>query len=206
VEADVTKPILLKVCPHCKRRFEKPPKVSATQWAGRKLCGIACATEARIIPLAQRFWAKVDRSAGLGSCWLWTASRSRRGYGEIGRGRAGEGIILAHRLSWELHHGPIPTGLSVLHHCDNPPCVNPAHLWLGTHQDNQDDMIRKRRDRKRPLRGEEHHQAKLTNEQVLDIRRRLSARERQWRLAREFGVSCSTIQAIAHGCSWRHLL
>ena len=95
-----------------------------------------------------RFWAKVDKT---GDCWLWTASvfRERYGYGKFqaGENRANTRVVYAHRYSWELVNGPVPDGLFVCHHCDNPPCVNPAHLFVGTHQDNVDDMMSKGRHR-----------------------------------------------------------
>lgn len=100
---------------------------------------IACrrARGRRIRPLADRFWSKVDRSA---DCWLWTGARTPTGYGALhGQER------LAPRMAWTLSVGPIPMGLQVLHRCDNPPCVNPDHLWLGTQQDNMADMIAKGR-------------------------------------------------------------
>lgn len=80
-------------------------------------------------------------------CWIWTASVHRKngGYGQIQLGRRGEGVAKAHRVSYELHCGPIPDELMVLHRCDNRRCVNPEHLFLGTAQDNTDDMIQKKR-------------------------------------------------------------
>lgn len=89
--------------------------------------------------VADRFWANVDKS---GDCWTWTAGRYPTGYGMFGVNRVPRG---AHRVSWELTHGPIPAGLEVCHSCDNPPCVRPSHLWLGTHRQNIEDAGRKGR-------------------------------------------------------------
>lgn len=93
----------------------------------------------RAIPIEQRFWTKVQKSDG---CWLWTATKTK-GYGMIlGPNRI---PLQAHRVAWRLTFGDIPSGLSVLHHCDVPLCVNPAHLWLGTQKDNLEDAERKGR-------------------------------------------------------------
>jgi excisionase family DNA binding protein len=94
--------------------------------------------------LEGRFWRYVEKSDG---CWQWTGAANPKGYGNIGRGK-GLGTAKAHRVSWELHFGPIPPGLYVCHACDNPPCVRPDHLFLGTAQDNNNDKIAKGRDRK----------------------------------------------------------
>ena len=91
--------------------------------------------------LSERFWSKVEMGPG---CWRWTAALAPTGYGMIGRGPR-QGTAYAHRLCWELTVGPIPAGLYVLHRCDNRWCVNPDHLFLGTHRDNIDDMVAKGR-------------------------------------------------------------
>jgi len=94
--------------------------------------------------MEERFWAKVDRTD---DCWLWTACRTTHGYGQF-RPERSRGAQ-AHRVAWELTNGPIPAGMLVLHRCDNPPCVNPAHLFLGTQSDNMRDMYAKGRGRPR---------------------------------------------------------
>lgn len=92
--------------------------------------------------LHDRFWAKVDKSAGADACWPWTGALFRSGYGMIGIENQAR---RANRIAWQLTHGEIQPGLLVCHHCDNPPCVNPTHLFLGTAQDNTNDMMRKGR-------------------------------------------------------------
>ena len=94
------------------------------------------------LELEQRFWAKVEPIPEGRGCWEWVGSFQRRGYGSF----SVHGTIKpAHRASWEMHNGPIPHGLWVLHKCDNPSCVNPLHLFLGTHVDNMLDMVAKKR-------------------------------------------------------------
>lgn len=92
--------------------------------------------------LAERFWQKVDKS---GKCWIWTGGRTSTGYGIIGKGKRGHGFLKAHRASWIINVGSIPDRLLVLHKCDNPLCVKPDHLFLGTYKDNSQDMVSKGR-------------------------------------------------------------
>lgn len=154
---------------------------------------------------AQRFWSKVNKSNSSG-CWLWTASvqHHRGGYGKL----KVQGVTKrAHRVAWELTNGPVPEGLFVLHNCpggDNPRCVNPAHLWVGTNDENMADMSRKGRVSDR--RGEKHHRVKLTASQVREILRRTKeGGETQKQLAAHFGVCRSTIGMIARRVNWSHL-
>lgn len=94
------------------------------------------------IPIQDRFWLHVDKS---GDCWLWTGATDHNGYGKVDYRTPLRRTLGAHRISWMLRYGDIPNGLKVLHKCDNPKCVNPDHLFLGTHQDNMDDMVAKGR-------------------------------------------------------------
>lgn len=175
------------------------------------------------------FWSKVDKSNGDDACWLWTGSVRGYGYGQFwfnSRNRP------THRISWELAHGEIPDGLLVCHRCDNPICVNPKHLFLGTQQDNIDDKTRKGRqaigDRngvythpeKRPFgernarythpentaHGEAHGRHKLTELQVREIRQLYIEKGiSQRQLARMFGITKTHVRRIVRGENWKHI-
>jgi len=166
-----------------------------------------------VISLDDAFWARVNKDGPvvrpeLGPCWQWIGSVHRvTGYGQLQHGRRGAKVSWrAHRLSYFLNVGELVDGLVILHACDNPACVNPRHLSQGTHQDNNDDMRHKGRDRtKYPVwRGEAHFSAKLTNEQVLEIRS-LKGRETQPALARRYGVCRATIDNIQRRVNWKHI-
>jgi len=116
------------------------------------------------------------------------------GYGQF-RTRQPRKHVLAHRYSWDLANGPIPDGMQVCHQCDNPSCVNPAHLFLGSNQDNVTDMVAK----DRVQRGMRHHKAKLTDDQVEQIRVRLVRGERQRLIAADYGVTQSCVSMIGTG-------
>jgi hypothetical protein len=144
----------------------------------------------------QRFWARVVKTEG---CWTWTGKpRITFGYGEL---YVGNGKASAHRYSWLLHNGPIPPGLHVLHRCDNPRCVNPTHLFLGTPADNSADMVSK----DRQARGERSGNAKLTADQAREIWRRRSTGEPLRSIAADYGVSPDLVCKIARGKLWKHL-
>lgn len=114
-------------------------------------------------------------------------------------------MVAAHRYSWEITYGPIPDGLFVCHHCDNPRCVRPDHLFLGTPLANARDMARKGRKAIVSLPGERHPGSKLTDDAVREIRRRRSLGETTRRLGAEFGVSGPLISYIANRKAWRHV-
>lgn len=157
-------------------------------------------------PHAPRFWGRVDKS---GDCWLWTGGTSSGGYGAATWPNGQQ--TTAHRVSWEITYGPIPDGMQVLHRCDNPACVRPDHLFLGTQQDNMDDMIAKGRKPMgcavlhAPQNGESNNNAKLTEDVVRRIKQRLAEGAHQCDVAREFGATKTNVWAIAHGKSWTHV-
>lgn len=152
-------------------------------------------------PIENRFWPKVD-VCGRDECWPWLASRHRQGYGQIGDSNGG--LLRAHRVAWSLANGPAPEGMSVLHKCDNPPCCNPAHLFLGTQLDNVRDAIAKGRMRVVASLGERNGTAKLTDDAVRRIRSLRGSRSQQ-KLAAEFGVSQRLISLVLRGEIWRHV-
>lgn len=146
-------------------------------------------------PVADRFWKRVIKSDG---CWLWRGGHYLNGYGYLHLNAPAWKPVGAHRVSWEVNFGPIPDGLWVLHRCDNPGCVRPDHLFLGTRSDNVADMVAKGR------KGFGIH-AKLSREQVLSIRERVTNGEVQRTLAREFGVNPSTISNLMTRNTWSSL-
>lgn len=141
-------------------------------------------------PLRERFGARYIPEP-FTCCWLWSGDiHDQFGYGLI---LVGKRTTLAHRVSWELHHGPIPDGLCVLHRCDTPPCVNPDHLFLGTQADNMRDKAVKNRN---------PGVRKLTTEEARTIK---FSRKPTTALARHFKVACSTISDIRHDRNWKHI-
>lgn len=146
--------------------------------------------------MEDRFWSKVDRSGGPDTCWLWTASRTKLGYGQFFVA-TGKGPIRASRMAWILTNGEPEPGELVCHRCDNPPCCNPAHLFLGTNADNMADMAAK---------GRHVGTRRLTPDQVVAIRARYSEGHNQYQIAAAFGVSQSAVSAIVLGKRWAHVL
>lgn len=144
---------------------------------------------------AERFWSKVDRTGD--GCWEWQASRTSHGYGQVSTFRRPRG---AHRVAWELVNGPIPDGLWVLHHCDNPPCVRSDHLFLGTVGDNSRDMAAK--GRTHVIYGEASRHHKLTQDQVHEMRRLNREGIGYRRLAKMFGLATVNVWRICTNRAW----
>lgn len=153
--------------------------------------------------LEHRFWAKVD-VRGPDECWLWLAGVGGGGYGRISDGEGGH--VAAHRVSYEIANGEIPDGLHILHSCDNPPCVNPAHLRVGTAKDNVADAISRGRMVIPGNRGERNPAAKLSADSVHSMRVEYDASSvTAVELADRYGVSLATVNDVVHRRTWAHV-
>lgn len=144
----------------------------------------------------ERFEAKFTKTEG---CWEWNARKDRGGYGRL---RVAERTQKAHRVAYQLYVGEIPEGLCVCHRCDNPGCVNPYHLFLGTKADNARDRDNKGRGGHSVMSGEKNGHAKLTEVQVVEIRAKHANGARNVDLAKEYGVAHQTISSIVCGDRW----
>jgi len=173
-----------------------------------------CEYASRTIAPELRFWGKVNKEGpvirpDLGPCWVWTARCLPSGYGSFWLGPS-DGKTTAQRFSYWLAYGINPGDLDALHHCDNPPCVRPDHLFLGTAADNSADMVAKGRHSaaKHPEsvpRGERAGHAKLTNAQALEIKARLASGETPRQIAPDYPVKECAISHIKTGRNWGHL-
>jgi hypothetical protein len=163
---------------------------------------------------AIRYLDKVDKR-GPEECWEWSGGRFEKGYGAFRL--SAKRMVKAHRFGFELLIGPIPAGLYVCHTCDNPPCQNPRHWFLGTHKDNAHDREQKMRGRYKTLgplppkpkvgraRGERDGNAKLTEADVLEIRRLSTTGVSQRSIAERFGITQVNVSSIARRRTWAHL-
>ncbi len=146
-----------------------------------------------------RFWSKVNKLNELDACWEWTAGSDDYGYGMFW---LDGGIVRVHRVSYLITHGIIPPHMDVCHTCDNPSCVRPDHLFLGTRKDNLQDAVQKGR----MSVGERNGRAKLTAAQVKEIRKRYPLEKPTYHsLAAEYGRSDYAIRAIIHRLTWKHI-
>lgn len=190
---------LTRSCLYCGRDFTIQRAV-AEKGEGKYCSRQCCDTDRKQSP-ESRFWKYVIKPELPDACWDWKGHKDKKGYGYFGI----DGINTAvYRFSWELHNGPIPDGLCVLHDCpggDNPGCANPRHLWLGTKTDNAQDMVKKDRQAK----GEQSGQSKLTASQVLAIRALTAQGIRYKIIAAQFQIYPGYVGEIHRRKSWKHL-
>jgi hypothetical protein len=151
-----------------------------------------------LIPLSVKLERHTKDENG---CWVWSANKDRDGYGVLTHHRKKQ--LRAHRASYEFYKGAIPDGAFVCHSCDNPSCINPDHLFIGSPKDNTQDMIRK--GRKGTLLGSVHGMAKLTEEDVTGIRAAREKGELLASIATRYGISFQHVSLIARNKSWRHV-
>ena len=148
-------------------------------------------------PAEDRFWELVDQS---GDCWVWMGATDQAGYGRFGS--TPHRMERAHRFAYETEVGPIPPGMFVMHRCDNPPCVRPSHLAVGTALDNNRDATQKLRN----ARGDRHGRKRIDSATAALIRSSRAAGRPLAEVAATYGVSEATVSRIAHGLIWKDLL
>jgi len=180
------------ICEHCGVSFPTEPNRAK---AGRKYCSRKCYFAHKTRDLSERFWEKVD-VRGPDECWPWKAGKDKKGYGRFVV-RFGK-WMLAHRLAYELTVGPIPDGKDVCHSCDSPGCCNKAHHFIGTHIDNNADAFNKAR-----KNGHGYGSAKLSPDQVRQIRELASQGRSRKEIGVLFGVTDVSIGNIINGKTWR---
>lgn len=154
-----------------------------------------------MLSMKTRIMSKVDVDRN--GCWIWKGSYRKSGYGKMNVGSKASGTrhtATASRVSYETFVGPIPDGMVICHKCDNPKCVNPNHLFVGTFKDNYDDMVAK--GRRNNARGSRIATSKLTDAKVRKIKK---SRRSTQELADQFGVSASTVRRILNGTTWKHV-
>jgi hypothetical protein len=201
--------VLEKVCIQCGATFVIPYRVTRKYAATRRYCTPQCsqlASRGRTSPLAGKrkltleecFWPKVDKR-GTDECWIWIGARETNGYGILAN-RSERGVVKAHRLSYELHFGKFDPQMEVCHHCDNPPCVNPSHLFLGTHLDNMRDRSVKQRTHRHM--GSANGRSRLTHEAVQTVRAMYESGCSQAAIAKQFGVTQSQVSRVVRGVHW----
>lgn len=169
-----------KPCRYCRNSFQP-------NHSGNHFCSLSCL-----------FWSKVDKR-GPDDCWPWMACKTPAGYGQF---TGGGSRRIAHRISFELAYETVlPSDSFVCHTCDNPQCVNPAHLMAGTHTDNMRDMHNK----SRHMHGDKHYLAKLNDDAVREIRLRILMQHKIAAIAKDYGVTRMAIMQIKTGRSWKHV-
>lgn len=174
------------ICPNCHKPF------APTENRTRQIyCTSKCFHVFRRKSPEVRFWKYVNKTDG---CWLWTGNKHTDGYGRFTRSH--HDSVPAHRYSWMIHYGDIPSGMQICHRCDTPPCVNPSHLFLGTPKDNYDDMVNKGRQKSGPFI--------LTREQAVYIKSIPRTYGAISRIARELSVTRGVVYRVINGKTWKN--
>lgn len=187
--------MITKRCETCGKEFE----VANRREKSARFCSLPCrditVSKERWEGRETRFWSNVYKTDG---CWEWMGNPSTKfGYCKYNR-------RLVHRLSWNFTNGDIPVGMLVLHRCDNPKCVRPDHLFLGTQKDNVHDMIQKGRARRNARKGEANYLTKISNADVQKIRQLAVSGTKQNEIARNFGISTAQVSRIVNNRTRQH--
>ena len=191
------KPWVEKSCRTCDKRFEVYPARAATA----HFCSRPCAEKGSRQDVAQRYWSRVDQCGSPDACWPWTGRRNERGYGQIWVD--GRNVVVTH-LALAFDGRALPDGTICCHTCDHPWCVNPRHLFVGSHADNAAD--RERKQRSNPQRGEIRWNATLTDDLVREVLDRgHQPKANQTQIARDLGLRREAVKAVLAGQSWRHI-
>lgn len=193
ISAALNTPRLPKPCLRCGTLIDP----SNPNYRKMKYCSLPCFKETQKKTDEQVFAEKVNKTE---TCWLWTGFLNHDGYGRVGQKRGVRTGGRAHRIAWEMVNGPVPKGMCVMHICDVRACVRPDHLKLGTHAENMADCKAK----KRHVFGEDNFHAKLTEDQVREIRM-LKGTASSYKVAQKYGVTYGAIASIWAGRSWQHV-
>lgn len=171
---------------------------------GQKYCSRSCHTSQRnkdaALSTQELFFKNISKEYHVDGCWVYK-NTNQAGYGRI---TINQKDVLAHRYSYEINYGFISHDLCVCHKCDNPSCVNPDHLFLGTLKDNYDDMVSKGR-RAPYQKGSGHWKSKLNEQQVLEIKEKLKNGEGVTQIGRDYNVAHTLISRIKNGTRWKHV-
>lgn len=183
------------ICQNCNIEFK------CKIWKEQKYCSRKCVYQKQTKSLIEKYEMYIIKNPG-DQCWSWKGHTAHGGYGMTSNNNKG---LRAHRASWILHNGEIPEGMFVLHHCDNPICSNPKHLFLGTQKDNICDAKMKGRHKHIPSNGEKNANSKLNSIQVREIKELLNNNKSHREIAEMFNIGRPSITNIKNGKTWAHL-